>query len=213
MRSSFTCTLSESVARWPKIVVVINVPGLASATVMPPPAIAVMRPRLRTSLRKKLICLLLIWRGRLDVRRQLRAVGQEIAGDYDQLSGAAVERLQGLTRSLGEAIPHLVALDHAVAVQGDLALENRDHAGSAVAVLGRLGTRGEVELLLDQAVGAADARRVEGEGVERLVGCRRSRRPRDGQRRLRAMRDRVGDHRHRVYRAHVHGLHGLVEGL
>src|SRR2546423_4938088 len=62
IRSLFTWTLSERVARWARIVAVAPAPGLASAIVAPDPAIAVMPARQRTSFRKRFIYLLL-WSG------------------------------------------------------------------------------------------------------------------------------------------------------
>jgi hypothetical protein len=142
------------------------------------------------------------------------AVGQEVGGDDDQLGASAVEGLERLARSLGEAVSQVVGLLYPIGIQRYLALDHSDYARPAVVVLERLRTRCKVEDLLDKAVvAAADARRDQGEAVERLVGPRRSRLPGDRRRGLTAMRHREGDRHHGLSGAQVERLNGLVEGL
>src|SRR3989441_4203223 len=111
---------------------------------------------------------------RLDVGRQLSAVGQQEAGSDQEFIGPPVEGLHGLARRQAEAVAHLVGLLHPVDGDRGFALEHRDYAGTAVAVLQRLRRRCGVEKLLDHAVAAADAWRVEREAVDRLVQRRPS---------------------------------------
>jgi hypothetical protein len=88
----------------------------------------------------------------LEVGRQLRAIWQEVGRDDDQLGASAVEGLQRLARSLGEAVSLVVALFCPITVQRELALDDGDYARPAVAVFERLRTWCKVEDLLDDGV-------------------------------------------------------------
>jgi len=142
----------------------------------------------------------------LNVGRQLRAVGQQEGRRQHEICAATVEYLKCLARHFDKAVAGVEGPDQTIPAQRDLPLQHGYQACPAVAVLRRLGAGSEIKGLLNEAVGAAEYGRAQGEGEQRLIRERRRGLPRYRGRWFATVGHYECDHHGRLARACVDRL-------